>query len=224
MNYLSDQNIIDSWKKNAQPWTVAVRKGEIESRLLVTNKAITDAVLAQAPKTVLDVGCGEGWLVRQLSKTGIKSLGIDAVPELIEYAQHEGGGSFKAITYESLSSSEIEEKFDVIVCNFSLLGKESVNHLFQQAPSMLNKGGSIIVQTMHPETEGREKYKDGWREGSWAGFNDHFSDPAPWYFRTLATWKTLFLNNGFKLSDILEPLNQQTKTPASVIFICVKIN
>ncbi|MCK4843241.1 MAG: hypothetical protein KAT04_15375, partial [Methylococcales bacterium] len=31
-----------------------------------------------------------GWLVRELMKVGINSLGIDAVPKLIEYAQKEG--------------------------------------------------------------------------------------------------------------------------------------
>ena len=144
------------------------------------------------------------------------------MPKLIEYAQKEGGGRFKTITYEDLSRDEIEEKFDVIVCNFSLLGNESVNHLFQQAPSLLNDGGFLIVQTIHPVTDSREKYKDGWREGSWAGFNNKFRDPAPWYFRTLETWEALFLNNGFKLSKILEPLNKKAKTPASVIFIGVK--
>ena len=222
MEKFSDQKIIDSWKNNAHPWVVAVRMNEIESRLLVTNTAIIDVVLAQAPETVLDVGCGEGWLIRELNKVGIKSLGIDAVPKLIEYAQKEGGGRFKMITYGDLLSDEIEEKFDVIVCNLSLLGNESVNHLFQQAPSLLNDSGSLIVQTIHPVTESREKYKDGWREGSWKGFNNKFRDPAPWYFRTLETWETLFLNNGFKLSKILEPLNRKTKTPASVIFIGVK--
>ena len=222
MNKYSDQKIIDSWKKNVQPWVVAVRTDEIESRLLVTNKAIIDAVLSQSPKTVLDVGCGEGWLVRELNKVGIKSLGIDAVPKLIEYAQKAGGGRFKVITYESLSSAEIEEKFDVIVCNFSLLGNESVSHLFQQAPLLLNEGGSLIVQTINPLTESREQYKDGWREGSWVGFNHKFRDPAPWYFRTLETWEILFLNNGFKLSKMLEPLNKKTKMSASVIFIGVK--
>jgi 2-polyprenyl-3-methyl-5-hydroxy-6-metoxy-1,4-benzoquinol methylase len=131
-------------------------------------------------------------------------------------------GAEYAITYESLSSAEIEEKFDVVVCNFSLLGNESVNHVFHQAPFLLNEGGSLIVQTIHPLTESREQYKDGWREGSWVEFNHKFRDPAPWYFRTLENWETLFLNNGFKLSKMLEPLNKKTKMSASVIFIGVK--
>jgi 2-polyprenyl-3-methyl-5-hydroxy-6-metoxy-1,4-benzoquinol methylase len=220
MNKSSDQKIVDSWEKNVKPWVTAVREGEIESRLLVTNKAIIDAVLERAPETVLDVGCGEGWLVRELAKAGVNSLGVDVVPELIEYAKKEGGGRFRSLSFEELSPDILKEKFDVIVCNFSLLGDESVIHLFQQAPSLLNEGGSIIVQTIHPVAGCEEgKYEDGWREGSWAGFSDKFCDPAPWYFRTLETWKALFVENGFRLSEILQPLNPKTKMPASVVFI-----
>lgn len=209
--------------KNALPWVTAVRMGEIESRLLVTNKAITDVILSQKPNTVLDIGCGEGWLVRELNKAEIKSIGIDAVAELIEHAQNEGGGKFKTISYDGITKGEVKEKFDVIVCNFSLLGKESVDNLFQYMPSMLNTDGAFIIQTIHPEVDGDENYKDGWREGSWAGFNAEFSDPAPWYYRTLDSWKSLFIRNGLKLREILEPLNEKTNAPASIIFIGVKV-
>ena len=103
-----------------------------------------------------------------------------------------------------------------------MLGHESVNNVFQTAPALLNEGGSLIVQTVNPVTEGRDKYKDGWREGSWAGFSNEFSDPAPWYFRCLVTWKTLFSKNGFVLNNILEPSSSKIETPASIIFVGVK--
>ena len=48
---LSDDKIIDSWHRNVAPWTAAVRENQIESRTLVTNRAITDAVLSRAPRT-----------------------------------------------------------------------------------------------------------------------------------------------------------------------------
>ena len=105
MEKFTDQKIIDSWKKNVQPWVTAICEGEIESRTLVTNKAIVDAVIERAPKTVLDVGCGEGWLVRELGKVGIDALGIDVIPELIEFAQTKGGGRFKLLSYEDLSGN-----------------------------------------------------------------------------------------------------------------------
>jgi hypothetical protein len=42
---LSDDKIIDSWHRNVSPWTAAVREQRIESRKLVTNGPILDAVL-----------------------------------------------------------------------------------------------------------------------------------------------------------------------------------
>ena len=47
MNKLNEQKIINSWKNNVQPWILAIRKDEIESRLLVTNEAIVNVILEQ---------------------------------------------------------------------------------------------------------------------------------------------------------------------------------
>lgn len=220
MSKLTDHEIIASWKKNVQPWIAAVRHGEIENRVLITNKAVVNAILRREPNTVLDVGCGEGWLIRELARTGINALGIDIVPEFVEAAAKDGGGRFRVLSYEDVSLQALVEQFDVVVCNFSLLGETSVNHLFQQIPSLLNEHGALIIQTIHPVAGcGENHYEDGWREGSWSGFSDAFTDPAPWYFRTLETWKSLFLENGFRLVEQLEPVNPKTRTPASIIFI-----
>ena len=216
----SDQDIVNSWRENAKPWVKAIRKNEIESRILITNTAITNAILQTSPKKVLDIGCGEGWLARELNKSGVDVVGIDVIPELVASATAEGGGSFKVISYEDLVEGAIKEKFDVIVCNFSLLGKESVDAIFKYISCLLNNGGFFIVQTIHPlNVCGDFTYVDGWRQGSWSGFSSSFTNPAPWYFRTLESWENLFLNNGFKLNEILEPVNLKTEKPTSVIFI-----
>ena len=219
MNTLSDETIIESWRKNVRSWVAAIQNGEIETRVQVTNQAIIDDVIECVPKTVLDVGCGEGWLVRELVTKGIDALGIDVIPEFIESANKHKTGRFKVLSYEKTSSNELKEKFDVVVCNFSLLGERSVNSLFQHIPALLNDNGVFIVQTIHPVVGcGNGKYEDGWREGSWAGFNENFTSPAPWYFRTIESWKAVFEKNGFKLSKINEPKNPKTKEPASILF------
>src|SRR5277367_2761973 len=79
---LSDAKIIDSWNKNARPWTTAVRLGQIASRRLVTDQAIVEAAMAGSPRSMLDLGCGEGWLCRALAARGVNVMGVDVVPEL----------------------------------------------------------------------------------------------------------------------------------------------
>jgi 2-polyprenyl-3-methyl-5-hydroxy-6-metoxy-1,4-benzoquinol methylase len=213
-----DKNIIDSWGKNTAPWITAVREGEIASRLLVTNRAIVDAVRSRAPATGIDIGCGEGWLVRALD--GVSMIGVDVVPGLVEAAREAGGGDFRVMSYEEIAQGRLNLALDVAICNFSLLGEASVAGVFRAAPTYLKPGGTLIVQTMHPLVAcGDAPYADGWREGSWAGFNDGFTDPPPWYFRTLASWVALFSDNGLALRELREPLHPATGKPASLILM-----
>ena len=222
---LSDMEIIDAWHANATPWTTAVRNGDIESRRLTTDQAIVDAVISQSPRSVLDLGCGEGWLARNLSSHGIQVIGIDVVPDLIEQAQKTGGGEFRVASYEDVAAGKLgalvdDALVDLVVCNFSLIGKESVDGIVAAAKSLLHPGGTLIVQTLHPLIAGGEQpYVDGWRPGSWAGFSDDFVRPAPWYFRTLASWVQLFTANGWRLEEIREPIHPKTGRPASILFV-----
>ncbi|MDH5778145.1 MAG: class I SAM-dependent methyltransferase [Gammaproteobacteria bacterium] len=219
MKSLSDKKIIESWHKNAHAWINAIRNNEIQSRVEITNQAIIDTILDLKPKSVLDIGCGEGWLVRELCQKGIDTLGIDVVAELIDYAQQTGKGRFDLISYEQLATNTLNEKFDLVVCNFSLLGKESVEDIFNIIPTLLNPGGHFVIQTLHPKTAcGHLEYKDGWRDGSWDGFNKQFSDPAPWYFRTLASWERLYDTNSLNLLNNLEYFCQNNKL-VSIVFV-----
>jgi 2-polyprenyl-3-methyl-5-hydroxy-6-metoxy-1,4-benzoquinol methylase len=221
----SDASIVDSWRKNASPWTDAVRANQIESRTLVTNRAVVEALLSRAPRTVLDIGCGEGWLVRSLAEHGVRATGVDVVPELIEQATHAGGGEFLVASYEQIAAGALDIKVDIVVANFSLIGKESVEGVVRRAPQLLTDGGALVIQTLHPVVAGAGlPYEDGWRNGSWTGFSDDFSDPAPWYFRTLESWKSLLAEAGFERIEIREPIHPGTGQPASVIFIADNCN
>ncbi|WP_281558782.1 class I SAM-dependent methyltransferase [Thalassomonas sp. RHCl1] len=236
---LSDQQIIKSWLKNAAPWTAAIDNDEITSRVEVTNLAVIELLLTLCSQKcskrqslkLLDLGCGEGWLIRALDKALQKSgdagvidmLGTDVVPELIANAEKQGVGRFKTLSYEALSFENLQEKFDVIVCNFSLLGEQSVNRVFAQVQDLLNNEGVFVVQTLHPVSAcGDQPYRDGWRSGSWQGFSEDFVDPPPWYFRTLPSWLALFTDNGLTSPEIIEPKRCNNSAPLSVIFVAQK--
>ena len=110
--------------------------------------------------------------------------------------------------------------FDAAVCNFSLLGLESVDSLIAAVPCYLEQSGYLLIQTLHPVAAcGAEPYQDGWREGSWQGFSGNFRDPGPWYFRTLESWRALLERCGFDILECREPKAAGTVTPASVIWI-----
>lgn len=216
----NDSRILVSWAANAEPWTAAVREGQIASRRLATDQAVIDAVAACAPQSVLDIGCGEGWLVRALSARGIQAAGVDAIPALIAQARQAGSEAYHLASYQDIAEGRFGAAADLWVCNFSLFGKTSVESLFAAAADMLPEHGRLIVQTLHPlQTCGDLPYRDGWRAGSWQGCGPRFSDPPPWYFRTLSSWVALFIDSGFEIGEIREPVDPDSGRPLSVLFV-----
>lgn len=173
-----------------------------------------DAIVDQRPRKVLDIGCGEGWLVRELMRRGIDAAGIDFVPDLVAAACR-AGGSFRLLGYRELAAHAKELAADVTVCNFSLLGDASTREVFAAMTGLLGEHGRFIVQTLHPAGVPGE---DGWREGSWQGFSDDFVDPHPWYFRSEPGWRRLFDDYGLEIVDTRAPDDGDGR-PASLLFI-----
>ena len=216
-----EQQLLKSWDTNAEAWTKTVDKDLIASRRLGTNDAIVKAVQKMQPQHVLDVGCGEGWLCRELSAQGIKATGIDGSVALVETARQKGGATYEVLTYEQLigDSTQPTGTFDCIVCNFSLLGQDLMP-LLTALRSKLETGGKLVVQTVHPFTAcGNEPYTNGWRVETFSGFNEAFPASMPWYFRTMATWVTEISQAGYVVDTIMEPPHPETGRPLSLIIV-----
>lgn len=218
---LMEEQILASWVVNAAAWSRSVRRGEILSRVRVTNGAILAAIADCAPATLLDLGCGEGWLAHHCARLGIAVLGTDAVPELTTIASEGApeGSRFRTLSHQQIGAGVLKERFDLVVANFSLLGDRSLDELLGALPALLAPEGSLLVQTLHPMLICPDHpYEDGWREGSWAGFSPAFRTPAPWFFRTLESWVRLFQRHGLVVRELREPIDPLSGQPASVIF------
>lgn len=202
---MRDDEISKSWIANADAWTSVVRDRRIESRRVATDAAIVSAVLDQHPRTVLDLGCGEGWLARALA--GIDATGIDGSPALVEAAKRLGGGEFHAISYRELAS--LNGTFDVAVANFSLF-EEDLHDVLTSVPAP-----TLIVQTAHPSFAA----EDGWQVETFATFEGEFREPMPWYFRTAASWGTTFEDAGYGVAETREQVHPETGKPLSMIWI-----
>ncbi len=218
-----ENKIINAWRQNAEPWTEAVQNARIKSRNLVTNDAILDVVRRYSPHKVLDLGCGEGWLVRQLIPYGIACVGVDAVPELITSARSAGQGDYRVMTYEDVSLESLGEQFDVVVCNFSLLGNESVAALIGRVHELLRVDGHLIIQTVHPQLLPQAlRGRSGWQTETWQDFAGSFYCDSPWYYRTPDEWQALFEKSGLHMECSEEPCFPETGDPASIIMVAGK--
>ena len=207
-----------SWSTNAAAWSATVRERKIESRRVATDDAVLDTVTAFCPQTVLDLGCGEGWLARALAERGMQVTGIDGSHELIAGARASGGADFHAISYEELIANPaiLGATFDLVVANFSLLD-EMLAPLLGAIRSLLKPNGVLVIQTVHPVFAAGGAYQDGWRVETFASFGGAFAAPMPWYFRTLTSWIAVLADCGFTLRAMREPLHPERLQPLSLI-------
>ncbi len=219
-----EQKIIESWKANAGNWIAIIDDNGIESRKLATNNAIVDAVCESKAVTVLDIGCGEGWLSKELQEKGMEIMGVDIIPELINKAKQKVKGDFWVASYEDIADGKIEfsKPADAIVINFALIAKESTEKLLAALPRFLAPGGKLFIQTLHPNSRKEiNDYISGWKDGSWDGLGKQFTQPYSWYFRTMKDWLELLGQSGFSKIKVTEVTHPHSAKPLSVIFQCL---
>ncbi|MGZ8376363.1 MAG: class I SAM-dependent methyltransferase [Gemmatirosa sp.] len=223
--------LADSWETNAAAWTSAVREGAIASRRAGTDAAViaacADALPTLVGASILDVGCGEGWLARALAERGARVLGVDASVPLIARAReaslpHDATAPrYEVASYDELhdESSRARGPFDLVVVNFALLG-DPVTPALAACAARLAPGGRVVVQTVHPwVAAGDGPYESGWREETFATFAVPFPASMPWYFRTLADWHAALAAAGLRVQRVTEPTHPETRRPLSLVLV-----
>ncbi|AJO79151.1 bifunctional 2-polyprenyl-6-hydroxyphenol methylase/3-demethylubiquinol 3-O-methyltransferase UbiG [Pseudomonas sp. MRSN 12121] len=211
--------LLQSWHHNAQAWIEAIRNDAIASRVEVTNQAILLTVLGRQPGRVLDLGCGEGWLLRALAQRGIEAVGVDGDRTLVHAARAAGSPEVHLASYEELTEAAVDigDGYELICANFALLHQDIIP-LLAAMNALLAPGGALAIQTLHPWAAAAGDYQDGWREETFAGFQGQWQ-PMPWYFRTLSSWLNALDLAGFRLAGLQEPQHPQSALPQSLLLV-----
>jgi cyclopropane fatty-acyl-phospholipid synthase-like methyltransferase len=143
---------------------------------------------AYPARTLLDIGCGRGALMRRLQAEGIETVGIDQSAVMVEAAGAQG------LDVSKKGICEVEGRFDAAVAVFDVLnfmdddGLELFLHCVAQR---LEPGGVFLadINTLHGFS--------GVAEGSMSAEDDrHFLNvEAEFDEGELHTWFTLFTRN-----------------------------
>jgi SAM-dependent methyltransferase len=201
-------------------------------------------------KSVLELGCGNGYWLRLLKELGAeKCLGIDHAPNQIEAAQQwqdaPQGIEFKV--GDITKPMEFTEQCDVVFLEHVLLeitSAEGLAETFRNARSALKPNGKLVVSDFHPFAPSSRP-----RNLRVADDFNYFEDGASFeaasqrvdgetiYYKdchwTLSTLAQSITDAGFTISKILEPLpstddverypeqlRYRLTTPMAIMFGC----
>lgn len=209
---------MEAWDAVADAWTAAVRNGADPARA-VTQHAIAQLVRQVPSGPVLDAGCGEGWLARELAEHGRGVTAIDGSPRMVELAsQADRSASYAAVTFDEAAAEprRLGGAFGTIVFNFSLL-EERITPILEAAGAVLFPYGRVLIQAYHPSSPQAGDYRDGWREMEQAAPGVRLARRLPVYFRTFGTWVRELRRAGLLLVEAYEPVDPATGVPASLI-------
>jgi SAM-dependent methyltransferase len=167
---------------------------------------------------VLDAGCGEGWLTRELAARGLGVQGIDASAAMVELAEHAGAGRCRVLPFAAAAAEprRLRGPFGTIVFAESLLA-ERITPMLMAAGATLFPYGRILIENPHPAAE-PGAYADGWRWMDEAAPGMPLPHRIPRYFRTVGTWLLELRRAGLILIEIVEPLDEAGR-PASLILV-----
>lgn len=131
-------------------------KEPADSSVRVEPTALLDELLDVSARDVLEVGCGEGWLVRRLAAAGARVVGLDPQAAALERARREDDPDQHARYVEGVAEELpfAAASFDAIVFFNSLhhVPEAHMDTALAEAARVLRPGGLLYVQ--EPLAEG----------------------------------------------------------------------
>lgn len=139
MTSLGDTTPIDSYAENANFWVKIIRDRLDRYRSQLTDRAVLSAIGPADGLTILDAGCGEGYLSRILAQEGANTIGIDACADLQELAAEAG----LPIDYHLGTVDDLpilDNQRDIVVCNHLVNDLQDIATPFHEFARVTREG------------------------------------------------------------------------------------
>jgi len=168
----------DKWAQNGRAELMEIEHGKNVLKFLKT-------ISFEKPFTFLDVGCGNGWVVRKIAneKYCKKAVGIDKSKKMIIQSKKKIEGKEEYI-HTDVESMKYKGKFDFVFSMESLYYADSIEIALEKIYKLLKPGGQFFC--------GTDFYTDNKATSRWAGIMK-----IQMHLHSKKEWKDFFKNAGF---------------------------
>ncbi len=171
----------DKWAQNGRAELMEIEHGKNVSKFL-------ESISFDKPFTFLDVGCGNGWVVKKISKNNNckKATGIDKSKKMIEQASKKIDNIKEEFIHTDIESWKYRGKFDFVFSMESLYYADSIERALQKIYKLLKPGGQLFC--------GTDFYTDNKATARWASIMK-----IQMHLHSKKEWRHLFFNAGFEV-------------------------
>ncbi|MFQ5782040.1 MAG: class I SAM-dependent methyltransferase [Nitrosopumilus sp.] len=175
------EQTFDKWAQNGRAELMEMEHGKNVSKFLQT-------ISFEEPFTFLDVGCGNGWIVRKISKEKNcrKAIGIDVSKKMIYQAKKKQDSKKEEFIHTDVESWKYKGKFNFIFSMESLYYADSIEIALEKIFKMLKPGGQFFC--------GTDFYTDNKVTARWAKIMK-----IQMHLHSKKEWKVFFHDAGFKV-------------------------
>lgn len=191
---------MDKVKKTFDKWAVTGRAELMEKEHTKSVQKFLNLILFDSPFSFLDVGCGNGWVVRKIAKMKLckKVIGIDKSKNMITNAKTKKKNSKEQFFQADIQSWNYKGKFDYVFSMESIYYSESLDLALSKIFKLLKPGGQFLC--------GTDFYKDNKETVGWSK-----QMRLQMHLHSKREWAELFKKHGFKTKtkQIKDPLNRK---------------
>jgi 2-polyprenyl-3-methyl-5-hydroxy-6-metoxy-1,4-benzoquinol methylase len=144
----------DTYSQNAKFWIQIIREKLDRYRTDLTDAVVLAALGDLEGKNILDGGCGEGYLSREIHQRGAIVTGLDVSASLIEAATSERDRlkltRLKHYVAGLEAIPEDDATFDAVVCNHVMTDVEDAAEALKEISRVTKIGGKLVILMLHP--------------------------------------------------------------------------
>lgn len=191
---------VDKVKKTFDKWAITGRAELMEKEHTKSVQKFLDSISFDTPFSFLDVGCGNGWVVRKIAKMNLckKAVGIDKSQNMIKNAKLKKKNPKELFFQADIQSWNYKGKFDYIFSMESIYYSESLELALSKIFKLLKSDGQFFC--------GTDFYKENKATSGWSK-----QMKLQMHLRSKKEWKELFKKHGFKTKTkhVKDPLNKK---------------
>jgi SAM-dependent methyltransferase len=138
----------DAWETEARNWIAWARKPGHDS-YWTFHRDVFLAGLPQPPARIVDLGCGEGRLPRDLRRLGYEVVGIDPSPTLVAAAREaDPGGDYRVADAARVPLPDAS--VDLVTAFMTPQDIDDLDAAMDEAFRLLRPGGHLRTAAVHP--------------------------------------------------------------------------